>query len=274
MVKSDMETHAEGQVPGHELTSHFVRSRNVLFVKAALGELFVDYHLHLGDQRIRLDPGHAALFKRALAAFVMHMVARPWNEMVAWTLNFQEPRLNLFLTSDNETGAVTGRVFDENVRDFGTNMFYADVVRARQPRRRSTIEFTGPDPLRAVEAYYRQSEQRILRLFDLGEDAYAFVEEHPDCDRTWIEGLTADAVREIESRETLSVLERRLYRWHCGCDQRRMLEVLLPVMKQDPDGLFGGEESIEIQCPRCSARHRITREAMEAFQQERGGRKE
>jgi molecular chaperone Hsp33 len=44
-----------------------------------------------------------------------------------------------------------------------------------------------------------------------------------------------------------------------------MLEVLAPVMRQDADGLFGGEPKVEIRCPRCAARHAVTREALEAF---------
>ena len=40
---------------------------------------------------------------------------------------------------------------------------------------------------------------------------------------------------------------------------------LAPVMREDASGLFGDSEKIEIRCPRCAARHAITREAMEAF---------
>jgi molecular chaperone Hsp33 len=36
-------------------------------------------------------------------------------------------------------------------------------------------------------------------------------------------------------------------------------------MRQDADGLFGGEPKVEIRCPRCAARHAVTREALEAF---------
>jgi molecular chaperone Hsp33 len=91
------------------------------------------------------------------------------------------------------------------------------------------------------------------------------VSEHPDCDVVWMQALSVETVRELEKTETLSLLERRLYRWHCGCNQERMMEVLEPVMRQDPTGLFGEDEKIEIRCPRCAARHAITREAMEAF---------
>jgi molecular chaperone Hsp33 len=44
-----------------------------------------------------------------------------------------------------------------------------------------------------------------------------------------------------------------------------MLAVLMPLMRADPDGLFLGEPSLRMSCPRCGARHIITREALEAY---------
>jgi len=69
----------------------------------------------------------------------------------------------------------------------------------------------------------------------------------------------------MAAHEELGQLEKRVYRWHCGCNQKRMLEVLAPVFREDADGLFAGQEKIEIQCPRCAAHHVVTREALEAF---------
>jgi molecular chaperone Hsp33 len=91
------------------------------------------------------------------------------------------------------------------------------------------------------------------------------VAAHPDYDEAWFEALTTEQVAAMEQAEELGQLEKRVYRWHCGCNQARMLEVLAPVFRQDADGLFEGEEKIEIRCPRCAARHAITREALEAF---------
>jgi len=34
--------------------------------------------------------------------------------------------------------------------------------------------------------------------------------------------------------------------------------------------LFGGSETIHVQCPRCAAKHSLTREVMEAFLAETG----
>lgn len=250
---------------GLEVRTYFVRGRNVLVARAEFSELYVDYYLHLGTHLMKPAPEHAAMFKRALAAFVLHGATRPWNELTAWTINFQEPRLNLFLTGDNETGAVTGRAFAENVKELPQNLFYADVVRGRQPKRRSTVTFDGADPLAAVEKFYAQSEQRRARFFELGEEDFALVIEQPDTDAAWLDQLTTDQVRQLDSAETLVLMERRVVRWHCGCNQSRMMEVLAPTMRQAPGELFGDEPKLEIRCPRCGARHTITREALEAF---------
>jgi len=99
----------------------------------------------------------------------------------------------------------------------------------------------------------------------LGEEDFALVSEQPDCDLAWFQALTADDVRALDQKETLALLERRIYRWHAVANQQRMMEVLAPSMKQDSDGLFGEEPKLEIRCPRCGARHMITREALEAF---------
>lgn len=253
------------QESGIEVRTYFVRNRNVLLARAPLSELFVDYYLHLGDHKLKVAPEHDALFKRALAGFVLHCASRPWNEMIAWTIHFHEPALNIFLTGDNGTGAITGRVFTENVREMGGNFFYADVVRGKEPKRRSAIDFAGGDPLLAAEAFLAKSEQRPARYFQIGEEDFAMVSEHPDCDTAWFDGLNVEKAAKLDETETLALMERRIYRWHCGCNQQRMMEVLAPAMKEDADGLFGPDEKLEIRCPRCAARHAITREAMEAF---------
>lgn len=250
---------------GLEVRTYFVRTRNVLLARADFGDLFVDYYLHLSANQMRVAPGHDAMFKRGLAAFTLHSASRPWNELTAWTINFQKPLLNMFLTGDNQTGAVTGRVFEENVKEGPESLFFADVIRGSQPKRRSMVSFEGDDPMLAVEKFYAQSEQRGARYFQLGEEEFVMVSEHPDCDLTWYAGLTPDAVRTLDQTETLVLMERRIYRWHCGCNQQRMMEVLAPTMREDPEALFEGDPKLEMRCPRCGARHTITREAMEAF---------
>ena len=250
---------------GLEVRSWFVRERNALLAQAEFGPMYVDYYLHLADHGIKPDPEHDAMFKRALAGFVLHCVSRPWNEITAWTINFQQPLVNLFLTGDNEDGSVTGRVFTDNVKEMPENLFFSDVIRGRGEKRRSSVSFKGNDPFGAFEEFYTRSEQRGARFFDMGDETFALLTEQPDCDLEWFKSVTPAQIRSVHDDEETNVMERRVQRWHCGCNQSRMLQVLAPAFQADADALFEDDAVIEIRCPRCSARHNVTREALEAY---------
>ena len=251
--------------PGLEVRTYFIRNRNALLARASLSEMYVDHYLHLATQGMKLGEDHDTMFKRAIAAFVLHCAAQPRNEISAWTINFQQPLVNLFLAGDNTTGSITGRVFNLNVKEGPENLFFADVVRGTRYKRRSGVGFTGADPIVAVERYYAQSEQRAARYFQLAEEEFSLVVEHPDCDLPWFHALTPEQIPRLEKTETLTLLEKRVYRWHCGCNEQRMMEVLTPAMKENPGELFGAEPKVEIRCPRCGAKYDITRVALEAF---------
>lgn len=250
---------------GLEIRSYFVRGRNALVARADFGELYVDYYLHQGQHGYQHAPEHDGMLKEALAAMALHCASRPRNESAAWTIHFEQPRLNLFVTGNSQLGTVVGQLFTENVRDKGHNLFVADVVQAGEPPRRSAVDFTGTSVFAAAEHYYAQSEQRPARFFHFGPEDFVFVSAQPQCDLAWLESLDDDAIRHLDETETLSLLERRSYRWECGCTQDRMFAVLASVMRTDPDGLFGDDPSLRMSCPRCGARHTITREALEAY---------
>ncbi len=249
------------------VVTDFIRHRNVLIAHGDLSPIFVDYYLHLADQHIRHTPEHDRLLHDALAAFVLHCASRPRTEHLAWTINFQDPRVNLFLVGDNEDGNVAGRIFTENVREAPENVFYSDIAARQvgQEKRRSVVNFTGDNALRAVEKFYEGSEQRIARMFELGDDRYAFLVSHPDCDEAWLRAIDLEGVKQLPKTETLARIESRRYTWHCGCNQRKILAALAPAARGDLDGFFGSEESVRVSCPRCAATHVITREAMEAW---------
>jgi len=261
---SDDESPAE---PVFSVVSNFVRERNVLFAMANFGDLYVDYYLHLKDNRIELDPRADDLLKISLAAFALHCVSRPRNEVLAWTINFQDPLLNLFLGGDTETGAVVGRAFTENVKEADENVFYQEVAKGNKPIHRSVVPFEGNDPLAAAEAFYERSEQRPARFFRIDVETFAIVSAHPDYDEDWFRALTKDDLRVLSVTEDVNPLETRVVKWDCGCDQLRILQALDPVWRQSPEELFLGEELIEVNCPRCAGKYRVSKEMMEAYDQ-------
>lgn len=250
--------------PGIEVRTYFVRGRNALVARADFSELYASLYLHQMDHGMRFAPEYDQLLRDALAAITLHCASRPWKETAAWTVNFQSPLANIFVGGDNRQGSVVGTVLTENVKEAERNVFYADTLAENQPLRRSVVEFEGSDFLKAAETFYRQSEQRPARIFRHDEEDLVLIAAQPDCDIAWLEGLDEAAVRRLDEDAELSLLEKRNYRFECGCTQERMMASLASVMRRGED-LFENEETLRIHCPRCGARHTITQEGMEAF---------
>jgi molecular chaperone Hsp33 len=132
------------------------------------------------------------------------------------------------------------------------------------PPLRSVVSFQGGNPFRAIEQFYAQSEQRPARYFCHHEEDFVLVTAQPGCDLSWLESLTDEQIRALDDIEKLSLLEQRRYRWECGCTEQRLLDALAPRMQENPADLFGGEETLRAECPRCGKRYLITRETLEA----------
>ncbi len=248
-----------------EVGCYFVRERNALLTRARFSDLFTDHYLHLMENQIRHEPENDQLLKDALVAITLHVASRPRNETAAWTLNFREPAMNLFATGSSKSGGVTACLTTENVKTGDENVFYSQVVRDQEPTRQSSVAFEGRDVFKAVESYYQQSEQRPAAFYHLAAEEVAMVSAQPDCDLEWFAGLDDERMKDVERQETLSLLETRRYRYHCGCSLDRIYPIIAGMSAETLDDIFNGGETADTKCPRCGARYRMTREGLEAF---------
>ena len=247
-----------------EVRTYFVRGRNALVARADFSELYASWYLHRLDYGIEAVPEVEDLGRDALAAVTLHCASRPWREACAWTIKFPTPRVNIFAAGDNNSGTVVARVVTEDTQPIEKGMFYSDVIEDRKAPRRSAVDFQAGSIFEAVEMFYERSEQRPVRFFRHDEEDIVMVAAQPDCDLEWLQGLSTIDIQTLDQSVELSLLEKRQFSFVCGCNQERMLDFIAPVFKQEADGLFGGDASLTVTCPRCGARHVLTREALEA----------
>ena len=250
--------------PDIEVRTYFARGKNALVARGDFSEIFAAWYLHRMDHSLAVPSAMEDAGREALAALILHCSGRPWKEACAWTVKFPDPRMNIFVAGDNNTGSVIAHIVCQDLQPVERGIFYADVVEDSKPSRRSAVDFQETSFIRAAETFYSQSEQRPVRFFHHGEEDFVMVAAQPDCDLEWLAGLTDDAIRSLDREVKLSLLEKRQYTFQCGCNQERMLGFVLPVFLRDADGLFGAASTISVICPRCGARHILTREAMEA----------
>lgn len=241
------------------IESIFVRHRNVLMVRGHFTDIFTEHYLHLADNNLRYASDLDQSLKELYAIMVLHAVARPWAETHAWTVNLRAPRVNFFVTASSLSRNVTGRVFTEDVREPAANTLYSQVTQKGRESRQSTVSLESNNPFDWLEHYYRQSEQRPAKIFELPEEQFVLLAAQPDYDEEWFENLDIDTVSLIPESEEINALESRFFRFHCGCTIERIMPAL-GAWKHKLDELFQGEPFLRIQCPRCGSRHRITRE--------------
>ncbi len=251
-----------------EVRCYFVRERNALLVRASFTPIYTDYYLHLMEHKIRYEGEQDQMVKDGLAVLSLHLASRPWNEAVAWTLSWQDPLQNLFVTGSNRDGTVTGRLFTEDIRERDKDLLFAQVNVEGQEGRQSMIELHSTDLFEVGENYYEQSEQRLGRYFKHSEEDFVLITAQPECDEEWLAGLTEEAIQTLDEQETLSLLETRQYRFECGCSQDKIFPIIANMAQETIDSIFEGQEVIPTSCPRCGAKYAITREALEAFMEE------
>lgn len=243
-----------------KIESVFVRHKNALVLRGQFTPLYTDYYLHLMQHGIRHAVDLDQMLKDSLAMLVLHLVARPWSETIAWTVNLRSPRVNLFVTGGSVQESITGRIFTEDIRKPLHNLFYSQTTSPKLPEPHvSTMEASGNDPLAWLAQFYDLSEQRPARPFRLDDENFALVTAQPDCDMTWFKSLNEQAVSQIDSIEETKILETRRFHFHCECT----LEKILPILggwKNRLDELFEKEDRILLQCPRCAAKYQVTRD--------------
>lgn len=255
----------KGKAAEVEISSDYVRTRNTLLVRAEFEPLLEDLDLHLLQNEQRLDPPLRDVLRDALSGVALHLCSRPRDEMTAFTMNFRDPPLNVFITGDSKRGNVCGRVFTKDIAVTGGSRVFAQISRPQMPARQSVAEVDGRDPLGVIEQYYRKSEQLPVRFFRMGEGELAMMVAHPDYDVPWFEMLDATLLETIARDEELGAIERRRYHFGCGCDQTMILRMLRGATGGDVDALYGDREQLTIECPRCASVFRVAREELEKF---------
>jgi molecular chaperone Hsp33 len=240
-----------------KVESIFVRHRNILMVHAQFTPIYTDYYIHLMEQNLRHKEELDQKLKDLMALLTLHLVARPWAESIAWTVNLRAPRVNLFVTGSSLFENITGHLFTENVKEPDRNILYSQTLVKNTEGRRSHVELETIDPLEWIETYYLQSEQRPARAFKLDDENFVLLAAQPDADIEWLENLSNANVANILENEETKVLETRKFRFHCGCSVDKILPALR-AWKDRKDELFQGDPAIEASCPRCGAKHLVT----------------
>jgi molecular chaperone Hsp33 len=235
------------------------RSSDVIIARADFERLITAYEDHVRRWENQIDGLALVLASQGLGAATLHLSCRPAGETIGWTVNIRKPPTNLFITGDSAQRSVTGRVFIENVKTAESSRMFVQISRPTEPLAQSTVDVTGLDVLEMFDQFYDQSEQTPARFFEIDEREYMMIVGLPDVDEDWLRELSLEEAVELAEGE-LKSLGRMVYRFHCGCNPDRIMELMLNLYGDRPAELFEGDAGVEVLCPRCGRRWQIHRD--------------
>lgn len=236
------------------------KDRNVLLARADFGSIYADYLKHTARWVGEPDGLVYTMMRQGLAAAGLYLTCRPLDENTAWTINFPEPPLNIFVTCDASTNRVVGRHFSENIKAEADTRLIVQAVRRRGEPSVSILSVKGFDVLDIFEQYYAQSEQLSVRFFELGETDFFMVMALPDVDEEWVRAASRDDSVAVLEEPGTALIEERSISFACSCDRRRVVHLIGRIFKGKLDELFGEDGKAEVQCPRCGEAYEIERE--------------
>lgn len=243
-----------------ELHSYVDRVHHAVIARGQVGALFEQGYLeHARALGTLPDELAQDLMRKALTAAVLRLALLPPDQFCSWTYNLIEPALNIFVTGDNSDHEVTGRVYTDNVKTVDVNRLFIEMARPELEPARSVVDFEGTDIIGALHEYYRRGLQMRARIFELSNDDAVLIEGLPMVDQGWLEALDDEAVAALFEGDNLEKIEKRTYRFHCGCDAQRIAAVMRSLFSANLDELFQGDDEVEAQCPRCGRHWTLAR---------------
>lgn len=215
--------------------------------------------LHLLALGVELDSSLRRLLRDGLTAMSLYMFARPRFEYFGWTIHIEEPLVNVFVAGMTREGAVVGRVFTEGVLASGRNTFFCQTGRAFGELQTSSVDVDGADIFDLVEQYSVRSDQQLLRFLKGEGSRAALIAALPGTDRKWAAMATLEELDSSISVGELKLLREQDVTFRCGCDTVQIAKLVAGLYEEEPEDLFRGDSQVEVECPRCGAKHGLTR---------------
>jgi molecular chaperone Hsp33 len=249
--------------PSSSVRSFVDRTHHAVWAHGHFDRLYQGYEDHAAQLGPLPDDRALSLMGQCLAAANLQLALLPPDQFCSWTLNVMAPQANVFIAGDNNVMQLTGRIFEESVKTEGVNRLFIESQRPRHAPARSVVDFKGTDVNHAFEQYYARSLQTRARMFTLGQDEVVLIQGLPHVERPWLRELPLDEVRQTLAQEELEHIEDRTYVFRCGCDPERMKTVVANLFGSNLDELFGSDDEVDVQCPRCGQQWHIARKDLQ-----------
>lgn len=197
--------------------------------------------------------------RRLLAAAGLASVSLPERESWGWTMSLPGSTAGLFCAVEPEGMSCV------SLRHSASEANAAVVQRQKEksPLTQSHYTLTSPDPVRAVEQYFDESAQMLVRLAVLDDGRGVFVQPMPGHNFGPLDGLSDTELVEqcfaLSDNEKAKLLDEVVLFYGCRCSDKMILDMITSLPAQQRLGLWKDSSSLTINCPRCNRPYTISK---------------
>ncbi len=206
------------------------------------------------------NPEDTAMLLRLFASAGLASVSLPDAESWGWSVTFPGISAGLFCGVEPE-GMVCGTVVKS---DPSRNLVAVQRQGKETPLTQSRFSLITHDPVEAVERYFEQSEQTLIRIAVDSHGRGVLLRPMPGGNFDDIEGMTDDELISLcfklafDGRITL--LDEVLLFYECPCDLNKITNMLNSLPEDQLKEIWDDLNTLEVSCPRCGRKYTLCRE--------------
>jgi hypothetical protein len=233
---------------------------NLIVVTGEAEEIWKGYSAYCMRYEItEAEPEKTAMLKRLFAAAGLAAVSLPEAESWGWSVTFPKFSTGLFCGVEPE-GMVCGKVLES---DPSKNLVVVQRQGKKSPMTQSHFSLLTHDPVEAVERYFEEAEQTLIRIAVDNQGRGALLRPMPGGNFDDISGLSDDALIALcfglAAEGTIKKLDEVLLFFECPCNQPQIDKMISALPERQLTELWGDLDMLEVSCPRCGRKYIVMR---------------
>jgi hypothetical protein len=201
----------------------------------------------------------AVLLNRLFAAAGLAAVSLAQRESWGWSVSMPGLDEGLFCGVEPE-GMICGRVLDSNKKH---GLCVVQRQGEKSPLAQSHVTLITQDPVEAVERYFEEAEQTLIRIAVDDAGRGALLRPMPGGTFEAINGLSDDQIIErifsLTGDGSMQHLEEVLLFYQCPCSPEKISAMIASLPADQATQLWGDLKSLEITCPRCGRYYEVSK---------------
>ncbi len=234
---------------------------DLIVVTGEAGEIWKGYDSYCKRYGIpKSDQESIIMLGRLFAAAGLAAVSLPEPEYWGWSVTFPESSTGLFCGVE-PNGMMCGTVLKS---DLSKNLVAVQRQAKNSPVTQSRFSLITHDPVEAIERYFEESDQTLIRIAVDSKGRGVLLRPLPGGNFEKIDGLADNEIIAhcfgMASGGEFKILEEVLLFYECPCDLQQIARMIDSLPDDQQKELWGDLDNLEVSCPRCGRKYRVNRE--------------